>query len=149
MKTLYSDLVVGKKNMLFGAALFLIFGIIIGVPLTLNFFGMSVMSNEQYQIWKVVHGYGIFIGFINYFFAWTIDRLNLSQREKELSSWSFIITGLFGGVTRMILAATGTLAAFGVYASLGETVFITLGIVLFLLGQLRGPVVNTKQRRMA
>lgn len=128
---------VGRKNIVFGIALFLLLGVVVGIPLTINLFGGSILTDSQYQIWKVVHGYGLFLGFINYFFGLSIDRWNLTRRQKELSSWSLIIAGLFGGVTRMALVLVSALSAFGLYASLGETVFITLGTVIFVLGQFR------------
>ena len=128
---------VGRKNIVFGIALFLLLGVVVGIPLTMNLFGGSILTDSQYQIWKVVHGYGVFLGFIDYFFGLSIDRWNLTRRQKELSSWSLIIAGLFGGVTRMALVLVSALSAFGLYASLGETVFITLGTVIFVLGQFR------------
>ncbi len=138
MYRLFTDVQVGRKNMTFGIALFLIAGVLMGVPLTINFFGGSVLTSDQYQVWKVVHGYGVFLSFINFFFGLLVDRLDLTRQQKEVSSWSFLIAGLFGGVTRMILLLLSALGAFGLYASLGETVFIVLGTIVFVLGQLRG-----------
>ena len=56
---------------------------------------------------------------------------------KELSSWSFLGAGLFGGLARMMLVLFSVFGAFGIYASLGESVFITLGMLAFLIGQKR------------
>jgi hypothetical protein len=138
MDKLFADAAVGRKNMVFGMALFLILGVLVGIPLTMNFFGGSILTSEQYQTWKVVHGYGVFLGFINYFFGLVIDRLGLTRQQKEISSWSILIAGLFGGVTRMILVFFSALSDLGIYASLGETAFMILGTVVFLRGQLRG-----------
>ena len=138
MYRIFTDVQVGRKNITLGIALFLIFGVMMGIPLTINFFGGSVLTSDEYQAWKVVHGYGIFLAFINYFFGLTIDRLDLTRQQKEVSSWSFLIAGLFGAVTRLILLLLSALSAFGLYASLGEVTFMSLGTIVFVLGQLRG-----------
>ncbi|MCJ7511604.1 MAG: hypothetical protein MUO23_01385 [Anaerolineales bacterium] len=128
---------VGKKNIALGIALFAVLGILAGIPLTINFFGGSVLTPEQYTTWKVVHAYGVFLGFIGYFYGLLIDRLNLSRRQKELSSWCFLLAGVIGGFGRMALALFGALGAFGVFASLGEVVFFVVGTAVFVLGQMR------------
>jgi hypothetical protein len=64
--------------------------------------------------------------------------LDLTRQQKEISSWSILVAGLFGGVARMILVLLSALSYWGVYASLGETVFISLGTIVFLRGQMRG-----------
>ncbi|OGT27757.1 MAG: hypothetical protein A2Z17_03265 [Gammaproteobacteria bacterium RBG_16_66_13] len=122
--------------MAFGIALFLISGVIVGIPLTINFFGGSVLTMEQYQSWKVVHGYGVFLSFINYFFGVIIDRLALTRGQKELSSWAMLAAGLVGGVGRMTLLLLSALDELGVYASLGEVVLIVLATAVFLRGQM-------------
>jgi hypothetical protein len=127
---------VGRKNVAFGIALFLISGVIVGIPLTINFFGGSVLTSGQYQAWKVVHGYSIFLGFINYFFGLVIDRLALTRGQKELSSWCMLAAGLVGGVGRMTLLLLSALDEFGVVASLGEVVLIVLATAVFLRGQM-------------
>ena len=137
MNRIFADTEVGRKNILFGITLFVILGLIVGIPLTINFFGGSVLTNAQYQTWKVVHGYGIFLGFINYFFGLLIDRLDLTRRQKEISSWSILVAGLFGGLARMTLVLLSALGEYGIYASLGETAFIALGTVIFLQGQIK------------
>ncbi len=137
MDKMFTGVDVGRKNVAFGVGLFILLGFGFGVPLTINLFGGSVLTQDQYQTWKVVHGYGVFLGFVNYFFGLIIDRLPLTKRQKELSSWAILVAGLFGGVFRMIFAMTSTLAEFGLYASLGETIFISLGTLIFLLGQSR------------
>lgn len=137
MAGIFATAQVGRKNITFGIALFAVFGVLIGIPLTINLFGGSVLTPDQYQAWKVVHGYGIFLGFINYFFGLSIDRWPLTGRQKQLSSWSFLLAGLFGAVARMILVLLSAPSALGRLASLGETVFITVGTIVFVLGQMR------------
>jgi hypothetical protein len=138
MNKAFADVDVGKKNVAFGIGLFLLLGVVVGIPLTINFFGGSILTRDQYRIWKVIHGYGIFLGFINYFFGLVIDRLDLTRRQKELSSWSFVIAGLFGGIGRMTLVLFSVLDDYGIDASLGEVVFVTLGTAVFVVGQVRG-----------
>ena len=132
----FADANVGRKNIVFGIALFLIAGIGLGIPLTIDFLGGSTLG-DLYQPWKVVHGYAIFLSFINYFVGLSLDRWNLTPAQKQIVSWSFLVTGLIGGVTRMILVGFGALDALGIYASLGESAFITLGTAVFVLGQWR------------
>lgn len=137
MNRIITNVDVGRKNVQFGIVLFLILGVVVGIPLTIDFFGGSILTTDQYQTWKVVHGYGVFLAFINYFFGLLIDRLALKRQQKEISSWSFLIAGLFGGLIRMILVLFSSLNEFGVYASLGETAFITFGTLIFVRGQLK------------
>jgi hypothetical protein len=93
MSSIFADVHVGRKNVTFGIALFLIAGVMVGIPLTINLFGGSVLTSEQYQAWKVVHGYSVFLAFINYFFGLVIDRVDLTRQQKEVASWSFLIAG--------------------------------------------------------
>jgi len=137
MYRIFADVQVGRKNITFGIALFLIAGVMVGIPLTINFFGGSILASDQYQTWKVVHGYGVFLAFINYLLGLTIDRLEMPKQHKEIVSWSFLIAGLIGGIGRMILVLTLSLNALGIYASLGETVGFILGAVVFVSGQMR------------
>lgn len=138
MDRLLADVRVGKKNVVSGVALFLIFGVLFGIPLTINLFGGSVLTDEQYQTWKVVHGYAVFLAFINYFFGLIIDRLNLTAQQKQISSWSFLMAGLFGAVARMILVLFSAMSAYGLYVSLVESACFIVGTSIFVLGQLRG-----------
>jgi len=137
MARIYGSAEVGKKNIAIGIALFAVMGILVGIPLTINFFGGSVLATEQYTTWKVVHGYAVFLGFINYFYGLLIDRLSLKRRQEELSSWCFVLAGVVGGFGRMTLALLGALEQFGVFASLGEVVFFVVGMAVFVLGQMR------------
>lgn len=134
MNTLFVDTQTGKKNIVFGVAVFLLFAVGIGIPLTLDFFGVQVWSDEQYQLWKVVHGYGIFIAVINCLVGTNLDELKLSHQQKEVLSWSFIIAGLFGAVGRMALVLLALFEGGHLAASLGEVVFFTIGAALFLYG---------------
>ena len=45
MYRLCADDHVGRKNIVFGSALFLIAGVPVGVPLTINLFGGSVLTS--------------------------------------------------------------------------------------------------------
>ena len=71
----------------------------VGIPLTIDFLGGSLLTSDQYLAWKVVHAYGVFLAFINYFFGMCIDRLNLTRGQKEISSWSFLLAGFIGDRT--------------------------------------------------
>jgi hypothetical protein len=137
MNRILLDTQIGRKNIVFGIALFLIFGVMIGTPLTIDFFGGSIFTVEQYQTWKVIHGYSIFLGFINYFFGLLIDRVELTRQPREIASWSILIAGVFGGVARGALNLFSVLHEYGMYASLGEVAFISLGTILFLRGLMK------------
>ena len=146
MNRIFANVDVGRKNMVFGIALFLLLGVVVGTPLTIDLFGGSLLASDQYQTWKVVHGYGVFLAFINYFFGLIIDRLELTKQQKEISSWSFLIAGLIGGVTRMILVLASALNEFGIYASLGESVCFVLGTLIFVRGQMKEKAGNPLER---
>ena len=137
MKAIWASTDVGRKNIVFGIALFLALGVVAGIPLTVDLFGGSMLTDTQYQTWKVVHGYSVFLATLNGFFGLAIDRLDLSRRQKEVASWSFLVAALFGGVGRSILALVGALDEFGLVASFGEVAFITLGTAIFLVGEVR------------
>ena len=137
MNVILSDANVGKKNIVFGIVLFLLLGVIVGVPLTINFLGGSLLTSDQYQMWKVVHGYGIFLAFINYFLGLTIDRLEIPKQHKEIVSWSFLTAGVIGGIVRMTLVLASLLNTFGIYASLAESALFILGTIIFVRGQVR------------
>ena len=137
MNVIFGDANVGKKNIVFGIMLFLLLGVVVGIPLTIDFLGGSLLTSAQYQMWKVVHGYGIFLAFINYFLGLTIDRLEMPKQHKEIVSWSFLIAGVIGGVVRMILVFTSSLSNFGIYASLAESGLFVLGTIIFVRGQIK------------
>ncbi len=138
MNGIFADQVVGRKNIVFSIALFLIMGVLFGIPLTIDLFGGSLLSLDQYQAWKVIHGYSVFLAFINFFFGMCIDRMNLTSQEKEIASWSFILAGVVGGLGRMTLVLLSALGAYGRVASLLETMLFVLGTLVFVRGQARG-----------
>ena len=94
-----------------------------------------MLTAAQYQAWKVIHGYGVFLAFVNFFFGYGIDRLNLTRRQKEISSWSFVIAGLVGGLGRSGLFLMSIMSGFGGYAaSLIETLGFVIGTFIFVRG---------------
>ena len=138
MNRIYVEADVGRKNIVFGIVLFLILGVVVGIPLTVDLFGGSILTAAQYQTWKVLHGYGVFLAFINFFFGYCVDRLKLTKWQKEVSSWSFLIAGLAGGVGRSVLFLLSVLGGFGSYtASLIETLGFVLGTFVFVRGQIK------------
>lgn len=138
MNGIFSDADVGRKNIGFGLALFLILGVGVGIPLTVNFFGGSMLTSVQYQAWKVIHGYGVFLAFVNFFFGYSIDRVKLIQRQKQISSWSFVMAGLFGGIGRSVVFPLPVLGGFGNYINLVETAGFVIGTFVFVRGQIKG-----------
>ena len=138
MNKIFAGVNVGRKNILFGIALFLILGVVIGAPLTVDLFGGSLFTEAQYQAWKVLHAYGVFLAFVNFFFGYLIDRLSISMQQKEIASWSFVAAGLVGGIGRPALFLLGALGGWGSYSiSLIETVGFVLGTFLFLRGRVK------------
>jgi len=138
MNKIFPNTDVGRKNIGFGVALFLILGVVVGIPLTVDLFGGSLLTAADYQTWKVIHEYGVFLAFVNFFFGYSIDQLNLSRQQKEIASWSFIIAGLVGGFGRSVLFLLSILGGFGSYAvSLIETLGFVLGTLIFVRGQMK------------
>ena len=139
MRKILAGTEVGKKNVVFGMALFLLMGVAAGIPLTVDLFGGSLLSSAQYQTWKVLHAYGVFLAFVNFFFGYCIDRVNLTRGEKEIASWSFLIAGLAGGFGRSALYLLSMWGGFGSYAaSLIETLGFIIGTFIFVRGQTKG-----------
>lgn len=139
MNSIYADADAGRKNIAFGIGLFLILGVVVGIPLTVDFLGGSMLTAAHYQTWKVVHGYGVFLAFVNFFFGYCIDRLSLTRRQKEIASWSFLIAGLVGGVGRSVLVLLSIQGGLGGYAaSLIETLCFVLGTLIFVRGLVSG-----------
>lgn len=128
---------IGRKNIGFGIALFLILGVVVGIPLTVNFLGGSMLTSAQYQAWKVIHGYGVFLAFVNFFFGYGIDGLKLTRRQKEISSWSFMMAGLFGGLGRSVMFLWPVLRGSGNYINLVETAGFVVGTFIFVLGRIK------------
>lgn len=138
MNKIFAGIDVGSKNIIFGIVLFLILGAVVGTPLTVDLFGGSMMSESQYQTWKVLHAYGVFTAFINFFFGFLVDRMDLGRRELEIASWSFLLAGLVGGVGRpalFLLSVQGIWA--GYIIDLIETVGFVLGTFIFVRGRLK------------
>ena len=139
MNKIFAGVDVGKKNIIFGIALFLILGVVVGIPLTIGLFGGSMLTESQYQTWKVLHAYGVFTAFVNIFFGFLVDRMNLDRRELEIASWSFLVAGLVGGIGRpvlFLLSVSGVWA--GYVIDLIETLGFVIGTFIFVLGRLQG-----------
>jgi hypothetical protein len=140
MNKIFANTDVGRKNIGSGILLFLVLGVMVGIPLTVDFFGGSLLTDAQYLIWKVLHAYGVFVAFVNFFFGYCIDRLNLSRRQKEISSWSFVIAGVVGGIGRPVLFLLSNPGGLGSYTiSLIETVGFVVGTAFFIRGLIKEP----------
>lgn len=138
MNRIFAGVDVGRKNIGFGMVLFLILGFVVGIPLTVDLFGGSMLTDAQYQTWKVLHAYSVFLAFVNFFFGYCIDRLNLTRPQKDIASWSFVIAGLFGSFGRSILFLWPVLGLFGSYTtSLIETLGFINGTFIFMRGQMK------------
>jgi hypothetical protein len=140
MKNFFAGVDVGRKNIIFGVVLFLVLGVVVGVPLTVGLFGGSMLTDSQYQTWKVLHAYGVFTAFINFFFGFLVDRMNLSRRQKEIASWSFLVAGIVGGIGRPVLfffSVPGTIGGYSI--DLIETVGFVVGTFIFLRSRMQEP----------
>lgn len=138
MNNFFAGVSIGRKNVGFGIALFLILGVVVGVPLTVDLFGGSMLTESQYQTWKVLHAYGVFTAFVNFFFGFLVDRMNLGRRQIEIASWSFLIAGLVGGMGRPVLLLLSVPGPIGGYAvSFVETVGFVVGTLLFVRSQVQ------------
>ncbi len=136
MNAIFASADVGRKNIGFGLVLFLLLGVLAGIPLTIDMFGGSLLTGDQYQSWKVIHGYSVFLAFINYFLGLAIDRFEMSRAQKEVVSWAFLAAGLVGGLGRMTLVLLSAMSQFGRVASLLETVLFVLGTFVLVRGQM-------------
>ncbi len=136
MNKILAGVDVGRKNIWFGIVLFVLLGVVVGTPLTIDMFGGSLLTGDQYQSWKVIHGYSVFLAFINYFLGLAIDRFEMPRAQKELVSWSFLLAGLVGGMGRTILLLLSAFSQFGRAASLVETVLFVLGTFVLVRGQM-------------
>jgi len=138
MNRFFAGTDVGRKNIVFGVVLFLVLGVVVGVPLTVDLFGGSMLTESQYQTWKVLHAYGVFLAFVNFFFGFLVDRMSLDRRQLEIASWSFLIAGLFGGFGRPVLFLLSVPGSIGSYAiSLIETVGFVTGTFIFLRSRMQ------------
>jgi hypothetical protein len=133
MKKIFSGVNVGRKNVVFGLVLFLLLGVGAGVPLTVNLLGGSMLPGSQYETWKLLHAYGVFTAFVNFFFGFLVDRMNLDKGQLEIASWSFLVAGLVGGIGRPLLFLLSVPGSVGKYAiSLIETVGFVVGTFIFV-----------------
>lgn len=138
MNKILASVEVGKKNILFGVVLFLVLGVVVGVPLTVGLFGGSMLTESQYQTWKVLHAYGVFTAFVNIFFGYCIDRQNLTKQQKEIASWSFLVAGIVGGFGRPVLFLLSITGSVPIYLiDLIETVGFVVGTFIFFLGLIK------------
>lgn len=136
MNAIFANTDVGRKNIWFGIVLFVLLGVVVGTPLTIDMFGGSLLTGDQYQSWKVIHGYSVFLAFINYFLGLAIDRFEMPRAQKEVVSWSFLAAGLVGGLGRMTLVLLASLSQLGRVASLVETVLFVLGTFVLVRAQM-------------
>lgn len=133
MNRIFAGVDVGKKNIGFGIVLFLILGVVVGIPLTVDLFGGSMLTGAQYQTWKVLHAYGVYLAFVNFFFGFLVDRMSLGRQQLEIASWSFLVAGLVGGFGRPVLFLLSVPGPIGSYAiSLIETVGFVVGTFIFV-----------------
>jgi hypothetical protein len=138
MNKIFAGIDVGRKNIIFSFVLFLILGVVVGTPLTFGLFGGSMMSESQYQTWKVLHAYGVFTAFVNFFFGFLVDRMRLGRQELEIASWSFLVAGLVGGVGRPVLFMLSVQGVWAGYViNLIETLGFVLGTFIFVRGRLQ------------
>ncbi len=138
MKRFLAGVDVGRKNVVFGVVLFLLVGVVVGIPLTVDLFGGSMLTEREYQTWKILHAYGVFTAFVNFFFGFLVDRMSLPRRQLEIASWSFLIAGLFGGLGRPVLFLFSVPGSTGSYLiSLIETVGFVLGTYLFIRSRMQ------------
>ena len=138
MNNFFAGVDVGRKNIVFGVVLFLVLGVVVGIPLTVGLFGGSMLTESQYQTWKVLHAYGIFTAFVNFFFGFLVDRMSLSRQQLEIASWSFLVAGIVGGIGRPILFLLSIDGGVGSYlVDLIETVGFVLGTSIFVYGQIK------------
>lgn len=137
MNKMFAGVNVGRKNIIFGIVLFLVLGLVVGAPLTVDLFGGSMFTESQYQTWKVLHAYGVFTAFVNFFFGFLVDRMSLGRRELEIASWSFLAAGLVGGVGRPVLFLLSVSGAWAGYMiDLIETMGFVIGTLIFVRAQL-------------
>jgi hypothetical protein len=138
MNKIFAGIDIGKKNIIFGVVLFLVLGVVVGVPLTVGLFGGSMLTDSQYQTWKVLHAYGVFTAFVNIFFGFLVDRMSLGRRQLEIASWSFLVAGLVGGIGRPVLFLLSVPGSIGSYTiDLIETVGFVVGTYIFVRSRMQ------------
>jgi hypothetical protein len=138
MNNIFAGVDIGRKDMVFSVVSFLVLGVVIGVPLTVDLIGGSMLTESQYQTRKVLHAYGVFTASVNFFFGFLVDRMSLGRRQLEIASWSFLIAGLVGGFGRSILFLLSVPGSIGSYAiSLIETVGFVAGTFIFVRSKMQ------------
>ena len=138
MNRFFAGVDVGRKNIVFGVVLFLVLGVVIGIPLTVNLFGGSMLTESQYGTWIVLHAYGVFTAFVNFFFGFLVDRMSLGRRQLEIASWSFLVAGLVGGFGRPVLFLLSVPGSIGGYTiDLIETLGFVVGTLIFVRSRMR------------
>jgi hypothetical protein len=97
-----------------------------------------MLTESQYQTWKVLHAYGVFTAFVNFFFGFLVDRMSLGRRQLEIASWSFLVAGLVGGLGRPVLFLLSFPGSIGSYTiDLIETVGFVVGTFIFVRSRMR------------
>jgi hypothetical protein len=140
MNKIFAGVNVGRKNIVFGVVLFLVLGVVAGIPLTGDLFGGSMLTESQYQTWKVLHAYGVFTAFVNFFFGFLVDRMSLDRQQLEIASWSFLVAGIVGGLGRPVLFLLSIPGSIGSYTvSLIETVGFVVGTYIFVRSRMQEP----------
>jgi hypothetical protein len=138
MDRIFAGVNVGRKNIVFGVVLFLVLGVVVGIPLTVNLFGGSMLTESQYQTWKVLHAYGVFTAFVNFFFGFLVDRMSLGRRQLEIASWSFLVAGLAGGIGRPVLFLLSVPGSIDIHTvDLIETVGFVVGTFIFVRSRMQ------------
>jgi hypothetical protein len=138
MNKFFAGVDVGRKNIVFGMVLFLVLGVVVGVPLTVDLFGGSMLTESQYQTWKVLHAYGVFTAFVNFFFGFLVDRMSLGRQQLEIASWSFLVAGLVGGIGRPVLFLLSVPGSIGIHTvDLIETVGFVVGTFIFVRSRMQ------------
>jgi hypothetical protein len=138
MNRIFAGTHIGRKNIIFGVILFIALGVVVGAPLTVDLLGGSLLTENQYQTLKVLHGYGVFLAFVNFYFGFLVDRMDLGRSQLQIASWSFIAAGLAGGVGRIALflfSVPGPLSSYAI--SLVETMGFVIGTFIFVRSQLQ------------
>ena len=138
MNKIFAGVDVGRKNIIFGVVLFLLLGVLVGIPLTVDLFGGSMLTDSQYQTWKILHAYGVFTAFVNIFFGYCIDRQTLTGGQKQTASWAFLLAGIVGGVGRPVLFLLSPDNVIGSYLiSFIETAGFVIGTFIFFYGRMK------------
>jgi hypothetical protein len=97
-----------------------------------------MLTESQYQTWKVLHAYGVFTAFVNFFFGFLVDRMSLGRQQLEIASWSFLVAGLVGGIGRPVLFLLSVPGSIGIHTvDLIETVGFVVGTFIFVRSRMQ------------